>query len=128
MRPQSIVYFERVYLLDVVLGLASIVAFWPELRRMVAAAQLAIVSALLLGLVATLVLLVSRRRSRIATWILVAVTLAGMAFSLPSLPASVAAGSRGWLGAAQTLLQIAALAFLSTPPARAWLRRAGPAA
>ncbi len=120
---QPIVYFERAYLLSIALGAASVAVYWGELRQVAPPLPLAIASALLLGAVATLALFVSRRRSEVCKWLLVALTVAGIALSLPSLPASLAAGPRGWLGLAQMLLQAVAIAFLFTPPARHWLRR-----
>ena len=123
MRPQPIVYFERAYLLSLAIAVVSIAVYWGELRQVAPPLPLALASALLLGVVATLALFVSRRRSEICKWILVVLTVAGIAFSLPSLPASLAAGPRGWLGVAQMLLQAAAIGFLFTPPARNWLRQ-----
>lgn len=122
MRPQPIVYFERTYLLSVALGGASVAAYWGELRQVAQPVVLAVTSALMLGMMATLALFVSRRRSEVCKWIVIVLTVASIAFSLPSLPASLAAGPRGWLGIAQLLLQSAAILLLFTPPARHWLR------
>ena len=124
MRPQPILYFERAYLLSIALGVVSIAVYWRELLQVAPPVPLVVVSALMLGIVTTLALFVSRRRSEICKWILVLLTAAGLAFSLPSLPVSLAAGPRGWLGIVQMLLQIVAIAFLFTPPARHWLHRA----
>ena len=123
MRPQPILWFERAYLLNVALGAASVLAYWGDLRRVAQAGLLAATAVLFLVLLAILTLLVSRRRSRVARWIIVILTLAGVAISIPALPMSMRAGPRGWLGVAQLLLQIAAVACLFTPAARLWLRR-----
>ena len=122
MRPQPIVLFERLYLFSILLGVASTISYWGELSRLAPVASLAGVGFVLLAAMTTLVLLVSRRRSEVAKWVLVLITVAGLAFALPSLPASIAAGPRGWLGIAQSLLQVAAVALLFTAPGRAWLR------
>ena len=122
MRPQQIVYFERAYLLSILFGLASVFAYWPVLRQVAPAGALVAVSVLLLGGMTALVLLVSRRRSVIAKWVLTAITAVGILLTLPSVPASAMAGVRGWMGIVMLLLHIAALAFLFTAPARAWTK------
>src|ERR1700712_2291509 len=92
MRPPPIVWFERTYLLNVALGAMSMLAYWSELRRVAPAGLLAASATIFLAVFVILTLLVARRRSQVAKWILVLLALLALSLSLPSLPASLAAG------------------------------------
>jgi hypothetical protein len=82
--------------------------------------MLAAIAASLL-LYVTLILLVSRRRSRVALWVLLALTLTGM---LPFVGIVQNGIDSAWalLELVLGLAQILALLMLFTPSARAWLR------
>ncbi|MBX7534033.1 hypothetical protein K3165_13945 [Qipengyuania sp. 1XM1-15A] len=68
-----------------------------------------------------LTLLISRRRSKIAMWVSIAMLLLG----LPTVAALAESGQligSGWIMLAQTLGQIFAFSLLFTPAARQWMR------
>jgi hypothetical protein len=122
------VAFEWLYFGSLAIGLVRVIMDWEDvlaLDGLPPGVMLAAIAASLL-LYASLILLVSRRRSRVALWVLLALTLTGM---LPFVGIV-----RNGIDSAWTLLelvlglaQILALVMLFTPSARAWLR-ADPAA
>ena len=121
MRPESIVWFERLYIASLAIAAAVVAMGWDSTGRIPTIVLLAgIALGLLLPLV--LVLLVSRRRSGIAKWVLVALFLLGLAANLAtydpgkSLRLDITA-------LLTTAMQMLALALLFTAPARAWLAR-----
>lgn len=72
-----------------------------------------------LAVILALVLFISRRRSNVAKWILLVVWVLG----LPAFIGVLRSGlfSSQWVMLLQTIVQIAAIALLFTPSARAWL-------
>ena len=131
MRPQSIIWFERLYVAAFVLGVLSIVQTWgiqtamldsdPRLASMpwVPYASLAV----RMVLAGALWYFVARKGSVIAKWIVVllaaygAVLLALLLFGLVqgSAPLAIVAPS-----ALQNILYIAAVALLFRPDTRPW--------
>lgn len=133
MRPRSIVSFERVVLLMIVIGLADAVLNWEilnaELARQgigegVAGAAYGVsvvISLLLLWLIA-------RRRSNVARWIYVVLCVASLAVALPAIGAlSRLPMSALLIEAAQWLLAILSVFLLFARDARAWFARSGDA-
>lgn len=117
-RPQSIVVFERLYLLAIVMEVADIllnVAAMPssQLRLRMAAV---VISALL-------VLLTSRRRQRTAGFILSALFVIGFPMVAGALQPSVPLEA-SLLILIQVALQAAALIFLFRPTSREWFAQA----
>lgn len=131
MRPQAIIWFERLYVASFVLGLLSTWQNWAVRERMLARsadtvdlAWLApLSSALGVAIAVTLWYLVVRRGNTVAKWIVAILALwsvlllAFVAFGLASargapLPLAI--------GAVQNILYIAAAAMLFRPDARAW--------
>jgi hypothetical protein len=140
MRPQSIVMFERLFLLSLAL---SAVSFLVNYDAMVAALQseaalrdLGLGSGFALGLFAfglavylLLWFFIARKASNIAKWVYVVL----LALSIPSLVSSLSTFSfsmGGLLGIAVYALEVAAAVFLFRADAIAWLKgqpSAGPA-
>lgn len=121
MRPESIANFERLFLGSMALTMIYTVATWND-TPIPFATWIAVVAVILsLGLNLLLILLVSRRRSRIAKWILVV-------FYVLSAPMIVWAWitdpGAGWplMDAVLLVMQVGGLALLFTPSARAWLK------
>jgi hypothetical protein len=121
MRPNAIVNFERFYILALLIGVAVMLTGWNEMAAATGPVLLAVVLAISVGLTLLLVLLISRRRSTAAKWILIVLFAIGLALSLPG---ALAGGIDAWAVAAivQVALQAYALYLLFTPPAVAWLR------
>ena len=119
-RPSQIRSFERLYLACIVVATAQTGVEGLQITgdKLSSLIILGFGVALSLGLT----LLVSRRRSRIAMWILVAFFVLGLPTDVASLIASESKTSVT-LTLFRALLEAAALGFLFTPPARGWFRR-----
>lgn len=125
MRPASIEYFERLSFLAMMVGIAFTALSWdPGLaeRLNVAPMFLPAVLAVCYSLLATLVLLISRKASLIAQGIFLLLFAAGLVLAVPAVPAILNGGEIGLLQIVQILLQAVAIYFLFTPEARAWFR------
>ena len=123
MRPDSIVWFERLYLASIVISLFTV----GPILRAVGIGSLSPLTVILIvlfsfGLPLLLALLTSRRRSNTAKWLFV--ILVGLGTALAIFDA-VDSGAWNWsaLGILIWVLQIAAVALLFAPSARAWLSR-----
>jgi hypothetical protein len=126
-RPKTIVYFEWIIFGTLLVGALQSYLTWDRVAQAAAAypggaRPLIIMLVFIYGLFATLALLVSRRRSKIAMWILIALVALGL-YGL------VEAVIRGQLGsdvittALGEVVQGVALGLLFTPSARRWMRR-----
>ncbi|HEY5721721.1 MAG TPA: hypothetical protein VIT45_05315 [Allosphingosinicella sp.] len=118
-RPESIAWFERLYIGSLLVSMAIIVMGWDSTGQI---PLLYLIPALFLGLVlpVILILLVSRRRSRVAKWVLIALFAIGLASNVAGYNPN--GDLRLDLAALViTAMQMLALALLFTAPARAWL-------
>jgi hypothetical protein len=128
MRPASIVNFERIVLLLIVIGLVGTVLSWDGLQ--LAAAQqglgegaLIAVHVVLLALLVLLLWLIAHRRSAVAKWVWILICLAGLAVSI-----SGAGGLMDWplpallMQVAQWVLLLLSIWMLLRPDAGAWFR------
>lgn len=119
MRPREIGLFELLFLVSIVIGLAQLLLnFDVQVRRFgagIAVATSFATPAILVGLM----LLVSRLASRVALVLLTLLTAAGVVFAIVQAApfwTSVAAT----MGMAALVVQVIAVGFLFTKPARAW--------
>jgi hypothetical protein len=134
MRPASIVNFERIVLITIVIGLVATVLNWEAVVAMARSQSrgqfgsnfVLVMQALLIALYLLLLWLIARRRNVVAMWIYVVLAVAGLLLSLRGI------GDFGrmplWavlVQAAQWLLTLASLWLLFRPDARAWFRGAG---
>ena len=135
MRPKSIVYFERIIFGTLLLGVLQSYLGWDQaivqaetLDRNKAVAITLIILIFTFVLIGTLTLLVSRRRSKIAMWILIAWVVLGLSLFLLRLVQSTG-GLLGLdivrvIGAALYFIgEGAAVGLLFTPSARRWMNR-----
>lgn len=120
MRPKTIVYFEMIMIAALILRASKFVAEWDGMIR-IAGIPLAILAVVFnLGWILVLTLLVSRRRSKVAIWISIAL----FAVSLPFLFTTVSKGvfaAAGLIPVVQALAQLVAYRLLFTPSAKMWL-------
>jgi hypothetical protein len=131
MRPASIVNFERVVLLTIVIGLVATVLNWEAAVAMVRSQSrgqfgstfVIVVEAISIALYLLLLWLIARRRSVVAMWIYVVFAVIGLLMSLRGL------GDLGrlpltalLLQGAQWLLTLVSLWLLFRPDSRAWFR------
>ena len=119
MRPGTIIWFELLYLGSLVVGVVRLAFNWDEV--VVASEETLTLGVLVFALAINLalILFVSRRRSRIAVWLLVVLFLFGLSSYVPLIwtPLVVEDVVDILLGLAQVL----AIALLFSPSARAWL-------
>ena len=134
MRPQSIVNFERVVLLNILLGIANTWLSWDKVIAMAqaqAAAQggtMKIGSGFLIGtqvfvIAITLLLLwlISRKGSPIAKWIYVVFAVIGLIFAVIGIGKSAALGTVPLvLAMIGHLLTLISLWLLFRPDSKAW--------
>jgi hypothetical protein len=117
-RPKSIIWFERLYLGSLAVSVAIMTMGWDATGQI---PLVYLLPALFLGLVlpVILVLLVSRRRSRIAKWVLIALFAIGLASNVAGYNSSDLTLDIAAL--VLTAMQMLAIALLFTASARAWL-------
>ena len=119
MRPLSITSFERLSFAAIALGLVK--AF--ILRNLAAAIGPLFYGTQLFSLVlfVALTLLVSRRRSKVAMWILIVLFVINLPFPFDTASMLIIKGPLRWLTVAQLLVQAIGLGLLFTPSARLWM-------
>ena len=127
MRPQAIVYFERINLGTLVLGVLQSWLSWDRLVQMITStggsvATILITQGFSFALIIALTLFISRRRSKVAMWILVVFFVLGLPGLVLLIQQGLLLGS-GAITALQTLGQFVALILLFTKPARRWMNR-----
>jgi ABC-type multidrug transport system fused ATPase/permease subunit len=126
-RPKTIVYFERIIFGVLLVGALQTYLTWDRIAQSAAAypggtRPIIIILIFIYVLFATLTLLVSRRRSKIAMWVLIALFALGLYGVVESV-------TRGQLGSDEMttalgqIVQGVALGLLFTPSARHWMNR-----
>lgn len=125
MRPKSITRFEQLYLLSLVIGLGLTILSWDASVAMTRQAGggpglLVAVQGLTFAILLTLVLLISRRASVIAKWVLILLFLGGLAIMFVRPALTFGDGPVLAAQIVQIAIQLAALYFLFTPEARIW--------
>ena len=136
MRPQSIVRFERVVLAMIVVGLLASVLNWDNMTAameelgygggLVAATQ-----ALSVGILLLLMWLIARRRSVVAKWIYVLLSVGGLVMAAIGISGTLRQSTPLLIiEIVQWLLTIFSLWLLFRPDSNAWFsdRNAGTAA
>lgn len=132
MRPSSIVNFERVVLLSILLGIVGTWLSWARIQAMVAQTATAggphmstntviVIQAVTIALYLLLIWFISRKASPVAKWIYVVLAGLGLVFGLFGLPQTMRYGTAPLLVAiVQYLLSITSLWLLFRPDAKAW--------
>ena len=90
MRPRSIVNFERIVLLTIVLGIVNTILIWDRLSAAVAASGLGggaviAIQAVTIALYLLLIWFVSRKGSVVARWIYVVLAAVGLVYGVTGL-------------------------------------------
>ena len=139
MRPKPIVYFEWLYLATLLMGVVQSYLNWDRLLVVMAKVSsnpsfiILVTQVLTFALIITLVLIISRRRSKVAMWIMIVLFVLGLPTVIRTLTSSAAAiGAISPLSTLITIVQmagqLAAFGLLFTPAARRWMnRQEGPA-
>jgi len=127
MRPKTIVYFERFIFGAILLNVLQVYLAWDEGTTKFATARpnwmFAIIILLIFTFVlnGTLTLLVSRRRSKIAMWVLIPLFV--LCKPLVFVQFTREAPGTDIISAAQIIGILLAYGLLFTPSARRWMRR-----
>ncbi|KQU61751.1 hypothetical protein ASG67_00740 [Sphingomonas sp. Leaf339] len=121
MRPKSVILGEQVYAASIVMTIALAVMGWQEAASVGGPVLAATINVVVIGLTILLLLLATRRGSRVALWLLTALTainVVGFLFQISG--GVVAAGLFGVLTTLQTLSSVIAMVLLFRPNARVW--------
>lgn len=126
MRPASIVNFERVVLLMIVLALVNAALNWEAMTAYVRAqgmgpTVLIVVQAFSVAVMLLLLWLIARRRSVVAKWIWIALVALGIAMAVPGLSETFDLPAATLIvQLVQWLLSLATVWLLLRPDASAW--------
>ena len=122
MRPRSIVAFECLALLSVFFGAVQDALGWQGLvAKAGSVAMVLAIQIITFAIIILLVLLVSRRRSRIAKWVLIISFVIGLVPFVQLLRSGQFTGS-AIISIVQAALQGIAIVLLFTRDARPWFR------
>jgi len=130
-RPQSIIWFERLFFAVLVISLIQLYFSWSTTQATIAATHvlpswyLPVVLVVSWAINLTLWYFIARRGSNVTKWIyvvLLAIGLIGVAASLFRQPALHVASSERLVGYLTTFLSVVSAYFLFRPDARAWFR------
>lgn len=121
MRPKSVVLAEYLYLASIVLMIAIAALTWDAAVAQNGVGLILGINAFGVGLSLMLLILTTRRASRVALWFLVALTAIGAwGVALQVSGGVLAVGIVGVLTIAQLILTIVPIVLLFRPRARAW--------
>lgn len=121
-RPASIIWFERIMFGTLALGAIQVWLLWPSIVNVAGPAFILTVEAVVLTFFAVLTLLVSRRRSNVAKWILIVLAVVGFPFTVRHYLQGLYIGVP-LIGLIQSVGQLFAYGLLFTDQSRQWLRR-----
>ena len=130
MRPTSILYFERLSILSILVGMVFTWIDWEgQIAGVRATGFSPAVAPLTLGfslaVLLLLIFLIARKGVAVAKWIFVALFVIGLAFSVPQVGDALDRGLVGLLQLTQLVVQGMAIYFLFTPEANDWFRKRG---
>ena len=117
-KPNHIKYFERAWLISLAIGVV-ISALSSQGMGITAALMQTIVFVILL----INILLISRKRSNIAKWVLIVMFVLGLPMYVPLLSILLSAGFVGVLSLLQLTVQLVGFYFLFTHQSRQWFSR-----
>ena len=130
MRPTSILYFERLAILSILVGMVFTWIDWEDQVASVRASGFSpavapITLGFALAILLLLIFLISRKGVAVAKWIFVALFALGLVYSIPQVLDALDRGLVGLLQLTQLVVQGMAIYFLFTPEANDWFRRRG---
>lgn len=123
-RPASVARFEVLFIGTLVLGVVGSALQFEQFAALGGVGMVITFQAIILGLMLALVLWISRKRSNVGRWVLVALFSIGLPFSLPQIMAVLEMNViAGVVMSGQLVLQVVALVFLFTAESRHWFSR-----
>ena len=120
--PNHIKYFEWTWLGSLALGIIVAGVTYSALIPSGGAFFIRFVQFSVFAVVLLLILLTSRKRSKIARWTLVVFFALGLVFYIPQLATFFEMGFAGVLSSIQVLAQCVGLYFLFTEESRNWFK------
>lgn len=120
MRPKSIAVFEILSLGTVALGILQTYLNWDQLTKLAGVGFTLIVGGFTCAIMIVLILSVSRGRSRVVKWILIALFVLGLPGYFAMLSRDLFSSAE-FVSCLQGIGQIVALGMLFAPSARVWL-------
>ncbi len=128
MRPNSIVMFERLVLLGILLGIINSFLVWDQMQAALGAQGTAVgsgtvvtIQAITIALYLLLVWFISRKGSPIAKWIYIVLAGIGLIMGIMGIEQTMAFGSLAMLlTLVQYAITIATIYLLFRPDAKAW--------
>lgn len=126
MRPPSIVWFERIYLANLVYGVIVLVVTYGSVREWALARGTAAATSFVWGVVSSLIALllwylIARRASKIAKWILVVSTVLGAISLILSISVMLEVGTFYTVATAiSAALGLFAIHYLFRSDAKLW--------
>lgn len=120
MRPKSILFFEILFLSTLAIGVLQSWLAWEELLQSASIGFVLFIQVGTFLLLSGLVLLTSRRRSKIAMWIVILMTLLGLPLLFEIFSSGMLLGSV-WITLVRTFGQLIAITLLFLPSSRKWL-------
>lgn len=134
MRPSSIVNFERIVLLSVLLGIVNTVMIWDRLTAAVAATGMGTgvaigVQVLTVAIYLVLIWFIARRASNVARWIYIVLCAIGLVFGAMGIGqvAALYGNTVLVINLVQYVLALVSIWLLFRPDANAWFRGDRPA-
>ena len=126
---RSLRYFEILSLAALALGVIvaglqyNALASSPDAAALGGSVGVIIVQFIVLLFSAVIILLISRKKSKIAKWVWVVLFVIGLPFYIPQLARMFDAGFAGVISSGQFLMICASIYFLFTPDARQAMKR-----
>lgn len=122
MRPKTIIWFEVIFFATLLLGVIQSYLGWETLTEKASVGYILGIQIITVAIVIALVLFISRKKSKVAMWILVIMSLLGLPLVFLLATSEQLAGS-GWITLVQTIGQLFAVALLFFPASRTWMSK-----
>lgn len=126
-RPSEIVWFERIIIATLVLGVFNSWIAWPQMAAMSSPAFVISIQLFTFAVMIGLTLLIVRRRSNVAKWVFIALYLIGLPMVAQQIMSGALSGSLA-ITFIQAVAQAVAFVLLFTPSSRHWLKSGASAA
>lgn len=126
MRPRSIVMFERIVIVSLLLGILNAYLSWDHLSAQVAAQgatsdSIITAQAIMTAIYLLLIWLIARKARPVAKWIYVVLTAIGVVIAVAGIGQTLTMGMASVaVSLFQNILLIASLWLLFRPDAKAW--------